>query len=827
LLLLAQYFLAMTADAASSNAAGEATVSGLIVKFDRASAARTTAMGTPSGRAAAMAARASQVAGKRVRMSFDRELATQAELLLFDAPRPLSEAEAMARSVSALPGVLYASPNRKMFTQAVPLDPEYYLQWGFRLNTNEQGANFEAAWERTKGDPNQTIGVIDSGVARAHPELATQLRLHPLFPNGGYDFMKNPLGAGDGDGRDDNPEQSPNACGHGSHVSGTIAANTKFSGGGVRVGVAGGAPLSKVLMARALDFTGDEADVIDAMLWLSGATVPGVAVNPNPVRVINMSLGGAGGCGAGYADAVEQLAARGVLVVAAAGNSASDVSNFAPASCAGVVAVAASTVNGNRASFSNFGAGVTLTAPGDGVYSTGGSEGENCYKSGTSMAAPHVTAAVALLHSIRPNLSANQTILALRAGTRAFPMGGNCTTSSCGAGLLDAANSLARVETTATATVGWTSGAQSVRENDGSVTLSLARIGSTSAPASIDVVAIAGSATAGVDFGAPTPSVVSWSAGDVQDKSVTIPITYRTGEQGARSFSVNLANASGVGTLVAPTDVPIRITEVDCNTVTPVAIGGTATGTLGMPLTTYCRGGVRGPEYDTVRYSFQANAGDVISIALDSTTASPGVLDPYAYLLNSDLQIVTENDDIVAGVQRNARIELFSIPASGTYYIDATTWSATTDRSGTYELRLTSCGAYVGGASCNLDVDGDRMFDANDAATILRRMLGYADAPLRAGIDARACASRTEASAIASFIDSQLVPQAPQPLAAYDLDGDGRVSATTDGLILLRAALGFADPAAEATAPSATRTQWSAIKAYLESSCGALGFLLR
>jgi serine protease len=816
-----------TAATAPVDSPSDATVNGLIVKFDDAVTRKDPRLSDSARRSNAISAALSRRAERAVAMKFGRTLATGAELHRFDSPRTLAEASALAATVSQLPGVAYATPNRLMFSQAIPKDAQYGAQWGFRYNASEEGGNFEPAWDITRGSASQTIGVIDSGIANAHPELTSQLRRHPLFPNGGYDFMKNPQASNDGDGRDDNPEQSLSSCGHGSHVAGTIAAATKFSGGGAGPGVAGGASASKVLMARALDFSGEEADVIDAMLWLAGLAVPEVASIPNPVRVINMSLGGGGACGAGYRDAVDRLAAAGTIVVAAAGNNSGEVANFAPANCTGVVAVAASTVRGDRASFSNFGSGVTITAPGDSIFSTGGTSGENCYKSGTSMAAPHVTASLAMALSVNSQLTVEQAILALRAGSRDFPAGSSCNSDICGAGLLDAYGLIQRAQPNAAPTVGWSSGAISVRENDGSVSLSVARVGNPSAATTVNVTTLSDSATFQTDFGDVSAPQLTWAAGDASSKTVTIPILNRAGEQGARRFSVALNPVSPGVTVVAPSAVPIRITEVDCDSVTPMSIGETRTGDLGVSGNTYCRGGVRGPEYNTVRYSFTANAGDFVTISLNSTTASPAVLDPFVYLLDSNFRVLAENDDIQSGVQRNSYIEQFEIRTTGTHYVDATTWSPAQDKSGSFALSIWNCGPYVPTASCNLDVNGDRFFDRADAILALRRMLGFSVDALTADITHRACATRTSGMDTASFVDAQSAVNAGDGSRAYDLDGDGEVRAVTDGLLLLRVALGISGGAAtsgviaSAASPSATRQDWASIRSYLVQKCGA------
>jgi serine protease len=804
----------------SRSAASESSqATGLIVKF--------TTDKSPTPQAAN--ARANRVAGAIANhprrpnsVEFARRLASGAELHRFDAQVSARDAESMARAVAQMPGVEYAAPNRVITTMAIPTDPEFPSQWGFQYSPGSvEGANFTAAWDITKGSASQTLGVIDSGIAAAHEGLVGRIRSSASFPNGGYDFMTDATNSGDGDGRDNNPEQAPGNCVHGVHVAGTITANTAFSGTGV--GVAGGAPNSFVMAGRALNFFGDDADAIDAMLWLSGLSAVNGETNPFRVRAINMSFGGSGACGGAYQNAFDQLLANGTLPVVAAGNGSGDVSGSAPANCRGAVAVAANDISGNLASFSNRGAGVALTAPGEDIISINGNGG-SCSKSGTSMSAPHVTAAIGLMQSVNPALTNSQTVLGLRAGARAFPTTSNCTNALCGAGLLDAYGSLQIIQASTPARVGWSSGAPiSVRENDGVAALSLTRIGTTSVAASATVSVVNGTAINGTDFSGPSTYTINWGANDSNDKTINIPITARAGEQGARNFSLQIASFSGGGGIVAPNSVDVRITEVDCATVTPISFGETKTGDIGVTANTYCRGGVRGPEFNTVRYSFSGIAGSYASIALNSTQpAGAPVLDPYVYLLDSNLQIVAENDDIQSGVLRNSRIAEFLIPSSGVYYIDVTAWSATQENSGTYTLKLSSCGlTYDAGPTCNLDVDGDLAFDARDAQMSLRRILGYNAAATVDGLSPfRACALRTTDATINPFVDTQIAPAAGAK--PYDLDGDGAVLAATDGLMILRAALGLpgASIVAGATNTAAPRNTWALIQPYLKNECG-------
>lgn len=772
---------------------------------------------------ALMVAEASRSLGAGV--SHRRVLATGADLMQLDRALSRAEADVLAAVVSRLPGVRYAVPNRTIKTQLTPTDPLFADagQWGFKYSPGSiEGANFTAAWDITTGSATQTIGIVDSGISRAHEDFANQLRLHPLFPNGGYDFVTEPMLSVDGDGRDNDPEQAAgSACGHGTHVAGTVAAQTGFGGSVVGVGVAGGASSSKLLMARGLgNSLGTDADAIDAMLWLAGVTVAGVAVNPNPVRMINMSFGGGGACGGGYQEAFDTMITRGTLPVVAAGNDGVNVSGFAPANCRGALAVAATDSMGKIANFSNYGAGVMIAAPGVNILSAGGTTSGACTLSGTSMAAPHVTAVAALVQAANPSMSVNQTRLAIRAGARGFPGGSNCTTATCGVGLLDARGAV-DAATGDLVRVGWNEQFASLRENDGNVSFTVSRIGNPSTAASVSVTAINDTAMLGVDFAAATPATLSWAANDTADKVVSVPILYRAGEQGARNFSVQLSSSLPSVQVTSPAATAVRITEVDCATVTPIAMGETKTGTLDVSQpANYCHGGVRGPEFNTVRYSFTATADDVVSIDLTSTTATPQVLDTYVYLLDADRRVLSENDDIVSGKNRNSRIEQYRLTSTGTHYIDVTTWGSSADATGSYSVRLYGCGPYVQGTTCNVDVDGDGIFDTKDAQMLARRLIGFSGSAITDGFTLRACATRTTGATIASFVDGQSATTSlPKP---FDIDGDGVVSATTDGLMLLRIALGITGDAvvANATAPGATRKTWAAVRPYLVQQCG-------
>jgi serine protease len=200
-----------------------------------------------------------------------------------------------------------------------------------------------------------------------------------------------------------------------------------------------------VMQLRAVGRCGGYAsDVADAIAWAAGAPVVGLPNNPNPARVINLSLGGGGSCDRTTQAAINTARSWGAVVVVAAGNANANAANTSPANCQGVITVAATAKSGGKASYSNFGSNVTLAAPGGdrdaGLWSTLNmgtmAPGADAYASyaGTSMAAPVVSGVVALMLSVNKNLTPDQVAALLKSSARAFP----AACANCGAGLVDA-----------------------------------------------------------------------------------------------------------------------------------------------------------------------------------------------------------------------------------------------------------------------------------------------------------------------------------------------------------------------------------------------------
>ncbi|MCA3000235.1 MAG: S8 family serine peptidase [Rhodocyclaceae bacterium] len=346
-------------------------------------------------------------------------------------------------------------------TNAVPNDPLYSSQWHYFEPTG--GINAPRAWDISTGAANLTIAVIDTGALFGHPDLSGR-----LLP--GYNMISDPSAARNGIGR--SPDASDlgswNTFGecpggrpssstwHGTHVAGTIGAASNNG-----VGVAGINWNSKILPVRVLGKCGGTtADITDAIRWAAGLQVPGVPTNTSPAKIINLSLGGAGACPSAYQSAINDAISAGATIVASAGNDAVNVSNNTPANCNGVIAVAANTRLGDLAQYSNFGAGIAVSAPGgansrggepksDDVYSTRNSGTTTPlantfeFSAGTSMAAPHVTGIASLLLSIVPGLTAATVKDGITANSRPFVYTTSCWQyGGCGLGIADAARTL-------------------------------------------------------------------------------------------------------------------------------------------------------------------------------------------------------------------------------------------------------------------------------------------------------------------------------------------------------------------------------------------------
>lgn len=419
--------------------AGDVELSGLqsadqhdrfIVKYrDGSQASNSTAMLRGSLDAAARATRSD----RSLKVEHLRRMATGAEVVRTNRKLDRVEARVLMEQLAADPNVEYVEVDQLLQHAMTPNDPNYSQQWGYHNAT--AGIRANQAWDVSTG-AGVVVAVIDTGSTN-HSDLNANTIA-------GYDMISDATVAGDGNGRDPDPSDpgdyymgDPSSW-HGTHVAGTVAAVTNNG-----KGVAGTAFNAKVQHVRVLGRGGGyTSDIADGIIWASGGSVPGVPANPTPAEVINLSLGGSGACGSTTQNAINGAVSRGTTVVVAAGNSNANVSNFTPANCNNVIAVAAVDQNGSRASFSNYGSLIDVSAPGVGILSTlnsgttsPGSESYASYN-GTSMAAPHVAGVVALMQSVASTpLTPAQVESILKSTARPLP--GSCS-GGCGAGIIDA-----------------------------------------------------------------------------------------------------------------------------------------------------------------------------------------------------------------------------------------------------------------------------------------------------------------------------------------------------------------------------------------------------
>jgi serine protease len=506
----------------------------VIVKYkaDPASARKTVQAASPSEAASALASRARSL-GARVGIALAAGHGVAARMQVVTAAGISSEQ--LAQRLAQDAEVEYAAPDRIRKRFAVPNDPFYASraatsttggplvgQWylkppgaaGTAANTAPSAIDAEAAWDVTTGDPAIVVAVLDTGIRFDHADFRTAAAGGNLLP--GYDMIAQDATSADGQPGRDADASDPgdavtmadvnsnvpgctvndieNSSWHGTQTAGLIGAVTDNALGMASVG-----RNVRVLPVRVLGKCGGyDSDIVAGMRWAAGLDVPGVPANPNPARVINMSLGGSGSCDASnpsaqvYIDTIRTLNAlpRPVVVVASAGNTAGHAVSI-PADCAGVIGVAGLRHIGTKVGFSDLGPEITISAPGGNCVNLGA--GQACQypilttsnagtaaplsndaggsiftdsfahaSVGTSFSAPLVAGTVALMLSVQPLLTTDEVRYKLQATARPFPQPSTdesgtplsvctaptptsadqlqcvCSAGLCGAGMLDA-----------------------------------------------------------------------------------------------------------------------------------------------------------------------------------------------------------------------------------------------------------------------------------------------------------------------------------------------------------------------------------------------------
>ncbi|WP_054949796.1 S8 family peptidase [Numidum massiliense] len=278
--------------------------------------------------------------------------------------------------------VAYVEPHYILMKQQ-PNDELYKpYQW------NLPAIQAEGGWQFTRGADFVKIAIIDTGVELDHPDLAHRLTR-------GYNAV-----ADNDHANDDN--------GHGTHVAGIIASETNN-----RRGTAGITWRNRIMPVKAMnaDGYGGSFDIARAIIWATD----------NGADIINMSLGNYQSA-AVIKDAIDYAFANDVVVIAASGNDSTDQPSY-PAAYPEVLSVSAVDWDGKRADFSNFGKYVDVAAPGVDIPSTYLGK-HYAMLSGTSMAAPHVTALAGLIRSLNPQLTNTEVMAIIKSTTRDFGAAG-------------------------------------------------------------------------------------------------------------------------------------------------------------------------------------------------------------------------------------------------------------------------------------------------------------------------------------------------------------------------------------------------------------------
>lgn len=329
---------------------------------------------------------------------------------------PPKAEEKVATALSQNPNVEYAELDYVAQASMTVNDPYFSDQWGL-LNTANPGADIHVttAWDTTMGK-GTIVAILDTGVSKNHPDLSSQVI-------GRTDFT--------GSATDDD------VYGHGTHVGGIVAAITNNS-----MGVAGVCPDCRLLSVKVLNDSG-----LGAYSWIANGITWAA---DNQAKVINMSLGGSQKSTT-LENAVKYAWGKGVVVVAAAGNSGNQSKTY-PGAYTNAVAVAATDNQDKKAYFSEYGSWVDVAAPGVSIYSTWNDNTSasdpvpvcnsttECYKyaSGTSMSTPMVSGVVALIWSTGKYATASQVRSRLEVTADKIPGTGTYWS----AGRINAANAM-------------------------------------------------------------------------------------------------------------------------------------------------------------------------------------------------------------------------------------------------------------------------------------------------------------------------------------------------------------------------------------------------
>jgi len=411
------------------------------------------------------------------------------------------DVDLVIRKLSSINELEYAELKELHRTLQVPND-QYY-------NTNTMWGLFqvqaEGAWAYSTGDANIVVAVTDNAIHTQHPDLVNK-----MLP--GYNTAENVA--------------DPNPCGgnngfHGTHVSGTVAAETNNSIGVASIGW--DVSILPVAIGRCSD--GALTGGFDGIIWSAD----------NGADVINMSWGGGGSSQYGQ-NVCDYAWNAGCILIAAAGNNNQN-QQFYPAAYNNVVSVAATNQNDQKASFSQYGTWIDISAPGVQIASTDQNNGYQ-YSQGTSMASPLVAGFMGLMKSFSPNATNTDLINCLYSGADNIDAQNPSFVGQLGAGRMNAQESMICAQQF---NVSLDAGVSAVFQPEGSICdnsfqpqVQLTNFGATNLT----------SATITYNWNG-NPNTFSWTGNLATGQSTTVTLPSQTGVNGTYTFTASASNPNG------------------------------------------------------------------------------------------------------------------------------------------------------------------------------------------------------------------------------------------------------------------------------------------
>jgi len=341
----------------------------------------------------------------------------------------VQDVEKLIRDLQSLKGVEYAEKvplDRHFLT---PNDPSFGSQWGLSV------ISAPAAWNYFSTGSTVVIAIVDDAVERTHADLAPNLWVNPgEIPNNNIDDDGNgyidDINGYDVGSNDNNPNPPSAAYDHGTHVAGISSARSNNGTGVASIGYS-----CKLMCVKSTNTASAVTNGYDGIVYAAASGAD----------IINMSWGGPSSSTTGQ-NVVNYAASQGCILIAASGNDGVS-SQFYPAAFSNVISVAATTSTDAKASFSNYGSWIDISAPGNNIYST---TVNNTYgnKSGTSMASPMVAGLAGLMKSLNPNMTNADLINCLLTTADNINAQNGSYIGQLGSGRIDAAAAMACVAST-------------------------------------------------------------------------------------------------------------------------------------------------------------------------------------------------------------------------------------------------------------------------------------------------------------------------------------------------------------------------------------------